>query len=294
MKVRAFFSLLLALLLPTCALAQLDLTPYAVDGYPGQAIAFDAAALPGQPDSIIQDRGIAAGIRNQDGGPAVLLLYDLQGQLISQSELPFSRATLVSLQDDTDTLLITLLAPDTARTQWAVMRLSRNGQQLQQLFAEDVSASFPYTFAYSDGQGGAYLTAQEDGMDASPYTSILLAHVSAQGEINLTRTLRAKNRIVLIQSALSHPDDGTVTLYGSAVAASRGAYEAFALTLNPQGEMVSLDVRDFSARKDYGFYYAISPSGEVSVYSGALQDRPAVLVPFGDLPRLSDAGFSLE
>ena len=71
--------------------------------------------------------------------------------------------------------------------------------------------------------------------------------MDAQNNVLYQKTLSAPKTVVDISGAQSSPD-GSVTLYGSAMANSRGLFTVFRLDLDAQGNVAALDVRDFTTR----------------------------------------------
>ncbi|MBQ2948470.1 MAG: hypothetical protein IJD94_05780 [Clostridia bacterium] len=148
---------------------------------------------------------------------------------------------------------------------------------------------FHYNNLHPDGDGGVILS----GSLVNDYKRYRLTHLSAEGKLFWSKTLETKN-------AITHPacvrenGDGTATLYGYCVAKSRDLYTIFAMTLNPQGEVIRLDVRDYSAREDTGPQILLTPEGEAVVYSFELPEKPAVYLPFFALPQAGDPGIHLR
>ncbi|MBQ7052455.1 MAG: hypothetical protein IJN79_06635 [Clostridia bacterium] len=148
---------------------------------------------------------------------------------------------------------------------------------------------FHYNNLHPDGDGGVILS----GSLVSDYKRYRLTHLSAEGKLFWSKTLETKN-------AITHPScarengDGTATLYGYCVAKSRSLYTIFAMTLNPQGEVLSLDVRDYGAREDTGPQIMLTPEGEPVIYSFQLSGKPGVYLPLSALPQASDPGIRLR
>ena len=151
-----------------------------------------------------------------------------------------------------------------------------------------------YNQIYPDGQGGAIL----EGSLESDYKTASIAHLNAVGKIDAEKTLSVKNAIISTAHAVTH-DDGTITLYGRAVAKSRGLYNAFSLTLDASLSVHAMDVRDFSIREDYGFEYRAASDGTIFVFTpgegfGSMPRKNALLVPFDALPAAEDPGILLH
>lgn len=148
---------------------------------------------------------------------------------------------------------------------------------------------FRYNNLHPDGNGGVILS----GSLKEDYKRYRMTHLSADGKLYWSRTLETKN-------AITHPacarenGDGTATLYGYCVAKSRSLYTIFAMTLNPQGEVIRLDVRDYSAREDTGPQIMLTPEGEPVIYSFQLSGKPGVYLPLSALPQAGDPGIRLR
>ena len=87
-------------------------------------------------------------------------------------------------------------------------------------------------------------------------------------------------------------DRFSVTLYGSAMANSRGLFTVFRLNLDAQGNVAALDVRDFTTRATYLYSVKLDPLG--NAYAVA-QDykHPIAVVPFDALPVCDNPGLTL-
>lgn len=128
-----------------------------------------------------------------------------------------------------------------------------------------------------------------------------LTRRSAQGDVLWSKTLQAKKLVVSVNNAILH-DDGSTTLYGTAMANSRGIYTAFILEVDAQGDIVSKDVRDFTTTATYLYNMALDTQNHpyvVSLFAGAASPETGggnkcAVVPFENLPTCDDPGLVLE
>lgn len=284
---RLFAQLMLWLLLPASALA-FDLTPYEIETTWGTVAApvpdgITPDMLEGHPTNLVGTGGGYISFRETEGNPAQFLLYDVNLQLITQGLLPSEYAHLCSLHDDGDAVILSLLLPMKPKTQFLAARIGKDGH-LDWQHLSDLEPVGGYSVALPDGAGGAWLSGQIVSSD--PYAGTHLTHVSAQGETGSRRILKTGKEILLVQSAISHPESGCVTLYGSLVAKSKGIYTALAITLDPAGNILDTQARDFSMREDTAFSFFIEENGTPWVYSRKAigYGEKDVLVPFDDLP----------
>lgn len=260
-----------------------DLTLYTICG---QEL-INPRAFEGEPYMLRYFGSGFAGICGRSGEFSELLIYDESEALRFRCTLPFENAHLqdVFAQDESVYVLLTPKGLDT--------------NTLTMCISPDHAVSWAYTddgktatcnALHPDGQGGTLLS----GSYESDYKMYRITHLNASGERDWSKTLAAKK-------AIAHPsltiieDDGTITLYGYVVAASRELYTLFAMNLDAQGNVLSLDVRDYSMRKDTGPSILLASDGSILVYSNQfVSSPPAVLVPFDDLPRADDPGITFK
>ena len=228
-----------------------------------------------------------AGVRGSSGEFSELLIYDESEALRFRCTLPFEDA---HLQDGfaQDESVYALLTPKVFDTNTLAMCIS-----------PDNTVSWTYTddgkiascnALHPDGQGGVLLS----GSYESDYKTYRFTHLNASGECDWIKTLSAKKAIVHPSLTIIE-EDGTITLYGYVVAVSRDLYTLFSMNMDAQGNVLSLDVRDYSMRKDTGPSIFLAGDGTVLVYSHQfVSSPPAVLVPFDDLPRADDPGITLK
>ena len=124
------------------------------------------------------------------------------------------------------------------------------------------------------------------------YSSERIIRMDAHNNVLYERTLSASKTIVHISAAQPSPD-GSVTLYGTAMANSRGLFTVFKLDLDAQGNVTTLDIRDFTTRAS--FYYALCLDAQGNAYAVAEKlNTPFAVVPFEVLPAHDDPGLTLE
>lgn len=228
---------------------------------------------------------------------SLLTLRDFSGNVFLQRPIQMQRPMLRAVEADgahAQLLMITGVQEGQAQ----VLRVTDTGEVTMECRIDlpDVNAAGAhFGSAFPDGAGGAYVA----GSLVENYKMAVLARVDAQGKLCGARLMRTKNAITAIQYAKADPAAGTVTLYGTVVAASRGLYDAFAMTLDAQGNICALDVRDFGAvYEDYGAMCVHSPDGAVYLYYAAMYGSKtqgsALLVPFEALPAADDPGITLR
>lgn len=289
---KRLLAILVLCLLPACALA-FDLMPYEIESIHGTIAApvpqgVTPDMLEGHPTNLVGTGGGYISFKEAEGEPAEFLLYDADLALIAQGVLPSEYAHLCSLHDDGDAVILSLMLPMKPQAQLLTARIGKDGQLLwQHMTAPDPVGGV--SFALPDGAGGAWLCGQVvDAENYDAYAGTHLTHVSAQGETEFTRILRTSKEILAVQSAVSHPEKGCVTLYCSLVAKSKGVYTALAVTIDPAGNILDTQARDFSMREDTEFFFRIDKDGSPWVFSqtGMHYGGKGVLVPFDALPPL--------
>lgn len=250
---------LLCLMLPAFAFA-FDLSAYEIDDVVGTAADLAAShiedrfSLEGHPYRLFSSGSVYVGFHENEDKPALFMLYDEALYCFARGQLPSSRAELCSLYPDGDAVLLALVLPMKPKAQFLCARIGRDGQLIWQNMADyDALHS---TIALPDGAGGAWLGAQvNDAQEYAPYAGTRLTHVNDRGEIESSRVLKTGKEILLIHSAVSHPESGCVTLYGSLVARSKDIYTALAVTLDPAENILDTQARDFSMCADTDFSF---------------------------------------
>lgn len=254
------------------------------------------------------DGGILAAPRVFDGDPYALTLYPfgfagMQSYGEDQSELvlyddktltpffryvvPFDRAFVqdACVSGDAAYLLIRQHGhpslPDCI-----VLRVPSGG--LDWVY-HTTDEQYRYNAIMPDGQGGVLLK----GSLREDYKRSRITRLNAHGKGYWSRTLTGKNAVIHPHLTVPHAD-GTATLYGSCIAKSRSLFTVFAMTLDEMGDILALDVRDYSARADTGPTILLAQDGTVLVYSIDTQTKPGVLVPFDALPAAENPGIGFE
>ena len=297
---RLLAPLVLFLFLPVCAYA-FDLSPYEIETTHGTITApvpdgITPDMLEGQPDNLIGTGGGYISFQETEGQPAGFLLYDVDLRLIAQGLLPSEYAHLVSLYNDSDAVILSLILPTKPNAQFLAARIGKDGRLLWQHIADYMHMT-DATAALPDGAGGAWLSAQVvDPENYDDYAGTKLTHVNTQGEPEFSRVLKTGKEILLVRRAVSHSESGSVTLYCSLVAKSRNVYTALAVTIDPAGNILDTQARDFSMRGDTEFDFRIDQSGVPWVFShqGMHYGRKGVLVPFSELPALAPPTLSFQ
>ena len=89
-----------------------------------------------------------------------------------------------------------------------------------------------------------------------------------------------------------NPETGGYTLYGRAVANSRGVYTVFRMELDSQMNQQSISVRSFDFHQDYNYSVVVVPGGEAYIYCRTYDESyvQPVLVPFSALPETDEHG----
>lgn len=231
-----------------------------------------------------------AGMRDYSENQSELILYDADTlEPFFRYVVPFDRAFVqdACLSGDAAYLLIKQHGhpslPDCI-----VLRVTENG--LDWVY-HTTAESYRYNCLFADGQGGVLMK----GSLAEDYKRSRITRLNADGKGYWSKTLTGKNAV--IHPSLTIPNsNGTATLYGTCIARSRGLFTVFAMTLSAQGDILSLDVRDYSARADTGPALLLAQDGTVLVYSFEIdsEHQPGVLVPFDALPKAEDPGIGLN
>ena len=124
------------------------------------------------------------------------------------------------------------------------------------------------------------------------YTVEQITRFDAENRVLYQKTLSAPKTIVNITNAFPSAD-GSVTLYGTAMANSRGLFTLYRLDLDAQGQITAVDIRDFTTR--VGYLYDVQADAQGHVYAIACDyKKPIAVVPFEDLPAHDDPGLALE
>lgn len=240
----------------------------------------------GEPYMLKRFDGGYAGVRGDGDELSELLIYDEALSLRLRHPLPLNNTRIQAAFSAGEDVFVLILhqgmKPDVI-----AMRISAdNTVAWTYTYAEE---AYHYNDLHPDGQRGALMT----GSLASDYKQYRVTHLNADGECDWNKTLSVKKAVIHPIQAVAQ-GDGTVTLYGSAVAKSRDLFTVFAMNMDAQGNVLSLDVRDYSAREDTSPEILFSSDGTPYVHSIVVDSRPAVLVPFDDLPKAQDPGITLK
>ncbi len=124
------------------------------------------------------------------------------------------------------------------------------------------------------------------------YTVEQITRFDAENRVLYQKTLSAPKTIVSVTDAFPSAD-GSVTLYGTAMANSRKLFTLYRLDLDAQGNITAVDIRDFTTR--VGYLYNVRADAQGHIYDIACDyKKPIAVVPFEDLPAHDDPGLILE
>ena len=240
----------------------------------------------GQPYMLRQFGGGFAGVRGDGEELSELLIYDEALNLRARHTLPLANARIqAAFSNDSDVYV--LILHQGMETDVIAMRIRADNTVAWTYAYAD--GKYSYNNLYSDGQDGALMI----GSLVSDYKQYHITHLTPDGECDWSKTLSVKNAVVHPRQHVVQTD-GTMTLYGNAIANSRGLFSVFALNMDAQGNVLSIDVRDYSARKDNSPEILLASDGTPFVHSIVIDSRPAVLVPFDALPKAKDPGITLK
>ena len=137
---------------------------------------------------------------------------------------------------------------------------------------------------FSDGANGLWLT-----YSPAYAGDMFFQHIDENGIRDKMLRLSGERRVKYINCG-QVLEAGKVVLYGTSVANSKHIYHVFALTLNDSGDILNLDVRNYTERKDYSIEIRQSTDGMVYVYSGNYGNTSPLLVPFSNLKSVENHG----
>lgn len=230
-----------------------------------------------------------AGIGEHGEGESELILYDDSGRrAFFRYTIPFENAFVQDAFESRGVISLLIKQYGSPSIPDCILLRVRADGEMEWVYHTTDEGS-RYNNLLADGQGGFIMT----GSLVSDYKQYTATHLNAAGKGYWSKTLSTPNAITHPSVTRENPD-GTATLYGYCVAASRGLYTIFAMTLDAQGNTLALDVRDYSARADTSPKILLSPEGEAFVYSYTQPDLNEVLIPFDDLPIAEDPGITLE
>jgi len=298
---RLFAAFMLCLVLPAGSYA-FDLSSYEINDISGTAADLaaghvkDRFSLEGHPYRLFSTGGVYIGFHENEGEPAQFMLYDNNLTCFARGQVPSDRAELCSLCPDGDAVIVSMILPMKSETQFLAARIGMDGQ-LDWQYMADYNHLGGASIVLPDGAGGAWLSAQVvNPKDYDPYAGTCLTHVNSHGETEFSRILKTGKEILLVQSALSDPENSSVTLYCSLVAKSKGIYTALAVTLDSSGNILDTQAHDFSMREDTNFTYRIDEQQIPWVFSRGdmYYGGKGVLVPFDALPSLLPPQLSFQ
>lgn len=262
---------------------------YTVYDVEGEAIA-NPRTLDGDPYALALYAFGFAGMRDYGEDQSELVLYDAKTLApFFRYVVPFGRAFVQDACQSGDAIYLLLRQSGHPNlSDCIVLRIS--GSQLDWIY-HTTDEQYRYNCIFADGQGGVLLK----GSLNEDYKRSRLTHLNAAGKGYWSRTISGKNAVIHPSLTIPNPD-GTATLYGTCIAKSRGLFTIFAMTLGAQGNVLALDVRDYSARADTGPSLLLAQDGTVLVYSFEIdsEHQPGVLVPFAALPKAEDPGITLN
>lgn len=262
---------------------------YTVYDVEGETLA-NPRTLDGDPYALALYPFGFAGMRDYDEDQSELVLYDAKtlGPFF-RYVVPFGRAFVQDACQSGGAVYLLLRQSGHPNLSDCIVLRILDGQ-LDWVY-HTTDENYRYNCIFSDGQGGVLLK----GSLREDYKRSRLTHLNAAGKGFWSKTLTGKNAV--IHPSLTIPNsNGTATLYGTCIARSRGLFTIFAMTIGTQGDVLALDVRDYSARADTGPSLLLAQDGTVLVYSFEIdsEHQPGVLVPFDALPKADDPGIVLE
>lgn len=249
----------------------------------------DCSALIAKKEGLLLERfGPAQGLGAEElfsaaiGVTKSLEFVDMQQQTVLSLDIPQSNVYFDDvIWDDDGWIFLSRQAFDNL---YAVQRVSPEGDFLWKL---DLPEIYEVDGFFSDGANGLWLT------HSPAYAGdMVLHHVNANGGMDQTLRLSGERRVKYMECGQT-PEPGKAVLYGTSVARSKGICHAFALTLSSAGDVLNLEVRNYTERKDYGIEIKASADGTVYVYSGIYENTSPLLVPFVNLQNVINHGLSV-
>jgi hypothetical protein len=144
-------------------------------------------------------------------------------------------------------------------------------------------------FQAPDGNGGFFCP---DDWPEGDYSPEILRHYGTDGQIDRSLEIGGNKVVIRFFGSTVDPDNRLCTLYGSAVANSRKVYTVFALTLDENMNMRSLDVRKIDpAYRDYSPDVYLAQDGTAYVLINDMKNKPTlrpVLIPFSQMEKSRD------
>ncbi len=241
-------------------------------------------ALEGHPYDLHSYIGGFAGMCAYDEESSLLALYSEDLSSVRRFTVPLPDAQIYTCVRSGDALYV------------QVSGFADSGMLLLRIGDDDTVWAQPVSFdeahllsLHPDGQGGVLLT----GSLREDYMQEHIVRYDASGALIWQKTLSAPKIVVSIASSLEN-EDGTVTLYGSATAKSRGIFTLYALRLNSFGNILSVSAYDFSAAQDIHDTVLCAADGTPMAYAPGLSSGRAYLLPLMELPAADNPGLWLE
>ena len=200
-------------------------------------------------------------------GLNALECYDWNGQLLGTFALKADVLHILGCVQAQDGALSLLVTDDDGIRLYQFDLIQNTSQDQLLLAALD-------SYAYRGWLGGDGRSALMESHTHKTYQAKSLTRRDAQGNVLWAKTLQAEKLVVSVDAAILH-DDGSTTLYGTAMANSRGIYTAFILEVDAQGDIVSRDIRDFTTTATYSYNMALDAQHHpyvVSLFPGAASD----------------------
>ena len=136
-------------------------------------------------------------------------------------------------------------------------------------------------FQAADGKGGFFTTETDPTGDYSP---VRLLHYDAHGKADRIMQLTGDKVVLSFENAKLDEYTGLCTLYGSAIARSRGIFTVFALTVDADMKGYSMDMRKIDPEyQEYDPYVSMAPDGTAYVIIHDMRNRKKlrpVMIPF--------------
>ncbi len=245
-------------------------------------------AFPGEPYLLTRlDVGFAGGCMTADGRHQIAL-YDEHAAPLLQIDVPRDSAYVQAYVRSGGALclLVRSWAVESDRG-FSLLRIEENRLIHHLSFDED---DYLLYALLAGAQGSVLLT----GSHEEDYRRHLVLCVGAQGDVLWERILSAPNAAVRPRLTRQN-EDGTLTLYGSCIAAPRDLYTVFAMTLDTDGRVLSLDVRDMriegAVTDDTEPDFSLSWDGSALVEMLVTRQKEITkaVALFSDLPQASSA-----
>ncbi len=245
--------------------------------------------------TVLMDYGIC--ILNGSSSPAIELL-DWEGNLKFSYPLDSEKRYILpaaALLPNGTLRVVTLdTVPDSPNALIGIHgdMLLRTFSKTGELLSEQAVQS-PYVGASNntiefDADGGLVIcTAPFEN-----YTVAQITRLDVHNRVLYQKTLAAPETVVSVQAACPSAA-GSVVLYGTAMANSRGLFTVFRLELDAQGHILSRDIRDFTTRAIHLYDVTLDALGNAYVIADDYLN-PIAVVPFEDLPAHDDPGLALE